>query len=134
MTENHPCAENAPQPLQVAQTAFDFAALRQVGRRQYVLRITLEQQDRFKPDFYEWLRDNLHVWEAFEIEADIHYNRGAKHWGARTIGEYLRRETAVRSSNDGDWKVNDHRWPDLARLYLALHPDRDGFFELRGRG
>jgi hypothetical protein len=85
----------------------------------------------FRADFIAWLRDNVHVWQAFSDEANFHYHRGAKRWGARTIGEYLRRETAIRENSDVDYKLNDHRWPDLARLWLLVHPERDGFFLLR---
>jgi len=109
------------------------AALRAVGRREYVLRRALEERARFRPDFYDWLRENLHVWERFETEAERAAAAGRTHYSARTIGEYLRHQTALEARNDGEWKLNDWRWPDLARLYLVLHPHREGFFELRGR-
>ena len=118
------------------QLAIDFVsapALRQVGRREFVLRIALENAERFKPDFYEWLKLNLHVWERFEREANAIWNAGRRHYSARTIGEVLRHESALKAEADGEWKLNDHRWPCMARLWLALNPERVGFFELRGR-
>lgn len=85
----------------------------------------------FRPGFIAWLGDNLHVWIAFKREADRIWNRGRRHYSARTIIHYLRHETALQSNDDDDWKINNNVSPDLARLYLLLHPDRTDFFELR---
>lgn len=118
------------------QFALDFIsapAYRQVGRREYVLRKVLEQRERFRPDFYDWLKSNLHVWERFEREAARVWNAGRRHYSSRTLWEVMRHETAVRAGNDGEWKLNNDRAPDVARLYLLLNPDKPDFFEVRGR-
>lgn len=96
-----------------------------------VLSLVQNQPWRYREDFPAWLEQNLPIWEGFKAEADALYAHGVRHWGARTIGEYLRRETRLRAVNDGEWKVNNNRWPDLARTYLMLYPEREGFFELR---
>lgn len=103
------------------------------GRRQFVLERISANAIRFRPDFHEWASDNYPVWERFEREANAVYSAGHRHYSARTIGEVLRHHSALRSQNDGEYKLNDHRWPDLARLYLMVYPERQGFFELRGR-
>lgn len=123
------------KPQGIVETGqFDlFSPLRVVGRREYVLRVTLENLGKFRLDFYGWLKANLEIWERFERESNAVWARGRKHYSARTIGEFLRHESTLQAANDGEWKLNDHRWPDLARLYLLLNPDREGFFELRGR-
>jgi hypothetical protein len=108
-------------------------AFRQVGRRQYVLRMVLEDPGKFKPDFYDWLKVNMHVWERFEEEALRVWLAGRRHYSSRTLWEVMRHETAVRAANDGEWKLNDHRAPDVARLFLLLNPDKPDFFETRGR-
>lgn len=105
----------------------------EIERRESVLRKVEGQAFRFRPDFAEWLPKNYAIWERFEREANTMYLSGRKHYSARTIGEYLRHTTSLESNDDGEWKLNDHRWPDLARVYLMLYPERDGFFELRGR-
>lgn len=88
--------------------------------------------ERFRPDFLDWLSRNFPVWLAFEREADQVWARGRRHYSARTIGEYLRHESALREApNELGWKLNDHYWPDLARLYMLINPDREGFFERR---
>lgn len=86
----------------------------------------------FRADFGEWLDRNFVVWEKFRYEAERVWNRGRRHYSARTIGEFLRHETTVAEQpNELQLKLNDHYWPDLARLYLCFYPERDGFFEFR---
>lgn len=84
----------------------------------------------FRPDFLEWLEKNWDIYRAFEREADRVRGRGRSHYSARTIGEFLRHHTLTREEG-GDFKVNDHYWPDLARLYTMMNPGTEGFFEFR---
>lgn len=96
------------------------------------LALTQAAGAEYRSDFHDWLEANWHVWQAFEREANRVWERGRRHYSARTIGEYLRHESALRQAEDETpWKLNDHAWPDLARLYIALHPERADFFELR---
>lgn len=123
---------NAPQP----QAAFDFVsapAYRAVARREYVLRKLLEHRDRFKYVDVAWLQKNWAIWEAFEYQATRVWNAGRRHFGARRIGEHIRYETALAAEPSDGFKVNDHVWPDLARLYVVVWPERDELFEFRGR-
>lgn len=86
----------------------------------------------FRKDFEEYLRDNFHVYLEFERKADTLWDRGFRHYGHRGIWEVVRFETAVREvPNELDLKLNDHYTKDVARLYISLHPDRDGLFEFR---
>lgn len=85
--------------------------------------------EKYRPDFYEWLRENSHIMHAFEIEAERIWARGRKHYSARTIVEYLRHETLLAEAG-GEWKINDHFTPDCARLFVALNPDKP-LFEFR---
>ena len=104
-----------------------------IYRRRIVTNVLLQANvSHFRKDFHEWLEKNWQVWEAFEEQANRIWNRGTRRYSARTIGEWLRHETAMREApNQHGWKLNDHYWPDLARLYMLTHPDRDGFFERR---
>ena len=100
--------------------------------RQFALSMVAARDGTFRPDFTDWLTANYAIWLAFEREADRIWNSGRRHYSARTIVEWMRHETALRESpNEYGFKINDHATPDLARLYLAMHPDRDGFFERR---
>jgi hypothetical protein len=85
----------------------------------------------FRDDFVPWLSENLHIWSAFENHANTLYLRGKRHRSARGIVHYLREDTALRERPEGEWKINNNVSPDLARLWLLIHPERDGFFELR---
>lgn len=82
------------------------------------------------PTFLAWLAENAHVWIAFEREANKVWNRGRRHYSARTIWEVLRHESAL-SDSDKLFKLNNVRAPDCARLYLLLYPSRAGFFDTR---
>lgn len=104
---------------------------RQVARQQFVLRRAAVNAIKFRDDFPAWLEKNLGIWERFEAEANRIYARGRHHYSARTIGEFIRHETALAAEGDGEWKINNNRFPDLARLYLMLYPERGGFFDLR---
>lgn len=84
----------------------------------------------FRSDFADWLVENGHVWRRFEAEADKVWERGRKHYSARTIIEVLRHESAL-ADNDATYKLNDHATPDMARLYKLLHPSRADMFETR---
>ena len=93
---------------------------------------TQARDSTYRHDFAEWLEANWHVWQVFEREANRIWERGRRHYSARTIGEYLRHESALRQEPDETpWKLNDHAWPDLARLYIFAYPLRSEFFELR---
>lgn len=103
-----------------------------IYRKRFAFALICSEQAYFRPDFMAWLSANYPVWLAFEREADTVWGRGRRHYSARTIGEYLRHESALREEvNQNGWKLNDHYWPDLARLYMLMQPDRAGFFERR---
>lgn len=102
------------------------------GRRMALNVLVLAHPEHFRRDFADWLEKNAKVWDAFAVEADKIWSRGRRRYSARTIGEYLRHESALREApNEHGWKLNDHWWPDLGRLYMLAHPDRDGLFERR---
>ena len=92
--------------------------------------IVREHRGTFRAGFGAWLAGNRNVWIAFEREADRVWDRGRRHYSARTLIEYLRHETAL--ADDGrDFKINNDNAPDMARLYRLVHPSRAALFELR---
>lgn len=103
-----------------------------IYRKRYAFHVVVAEQRYFRRDFMDWLITNWHVWVAFEFEADRIWNMGRRHYSARTIYEYLRHETVVKEGpNEYEFKLNNNVVPDLSRLYILMHPDRDGFFERR---
>jgi len=103
-----------------------------IYRKRLTFTVVDGHPERFRADFKAWLEKNYPVWIAFEHEANRVWDRGRRHYSARTIGEYLRHESAMREQpNEHGFKLNDHWWPDLARLYMLMYPEREGFFERR---
>lgn len=86
----------------------------------------------FRPEFFEWLRANWHLWRAFEREARRTKARGFQHYSARTIWEFLRHHTALQE-RDVIFKINNNYAPDCARLLMLAYPEFYGFFERRVR-
>lgn len=87
---------------------------------------------QFRKDFYDWINSNFHVFEYFEQCAVKVWEAGFTHYSARTIVEVMRHRSNVREII-GEYKLNDHRTPDMARLYMLLHPEHLGLFEFRER-
>ena len=90
----------------------------------------ITDSSQFRADFSEWLELNWHIWRAFVDQADRVWNRGRRHYSARTIVEVLRHESAL-SEFGGEFKLNGNYVPDLARLYVQRYPERAGLFETR---
>lgn len=131
------CKANASTPTPparvvspIADPAPDFRNF-EVEHKRTVMLFVKASPEQFRKDFYDWLNTNFHVWQAFEREANRIWDYGRRHYSARTIIEVLRHESALRDSQDVEWKLNDNKTPDLACLYICVHPDRYGFFETR---
>jgi hypothetical protein len=103
-----------------------------IYRKRLAAMLVCQNDALFRFDAIDWLNGNWAVYERFEQEANGIWDRGRTHYSHRTIWEYLRHETALREAdNELDFKLNDHYTKDCARLYILLHPERDGFFEFR---
>jgi len=87
----------------------------------------------FSEVFFDWMTIfNFQVFQHFEDQSRKTWEAGFRRYSARTILGYMRHETNVREQNS-TWKLNNNLTADFARLYLLLHPEHKGFFELRGR-
>lgn len=95
-----------------------------------VAQVVVGFQPIFRDDFGPWLLNNWHIWKYFERRANRLWDSGARHAGARMIGETIRYLSTLREKGS-TFKVNDHWWPDCARLWSVLYADRRGFFETR---
>lgn len=87
-------------------------------------------RSQYREDFADWLSANNHIWLAFVQKADAVWNRGRRHYSARTIVHVLRFESGLHEVG-GEWKINNNFTPDMARLYIETYPDRAGLFETR---
>ena len=89
-----------------------------------------EHSDILSAEFLEWLPDNLHVWDAFLVEAQKVIRRGYAHYSARTIIHVMRHHSAV-SENGSEWKINNNHSPYFARLFDIIYPQHVGLWEYR---
>lgn len=80
--------------------------------------------------FAVWSFENPAIVSRFITEANRLWNRGRRHYSARTIVEWIRHETSLHEES-GEFKINNNMTPDLARHYLEIYPDRAELFELR---
>ena len=87
-------------------------------------------RSQYRPDFAEWLIANMHIWQRFCAEADKVWQRGRRHYGGRTIFEYIRHETALKES-DSQFSLNNNFAPDCVRLYQETYPERASLFSTR---
>lgn len=94
-----------------------------------LLRIVEDSQDQFRPDFFQWLSINKHLWEEFERRS-LQVAVRREHYSARTIAEIIRHDTAIGELN-GDFKINGNYVPCLARLFSLVHPRYKNLFEFR---
>lgn len=86
--------------------------------------------EMFRPDFMEWLQESWFIYEEFERRALQLWRAGRRHYGARSIWETMRYDSAIGELR-GEWKLNDHRPPCVARLFMAMNQNCNGFFETR---
>jgi hypothetical protein len=97
-----------------------------------LVRAALRHQHRFRPGFPGWLRENGAIFVAFEAIALSLWALGTRRYGARQIVESLRYHSQLRETV-GTFKLNDHKTPDLVRLFLIRHPECHGLFQIRKR-
>lgn len=101
-------------------------------RNDDVLRKAKSHQADFLPSFWYWLEENMVIYLAFDAAALRVFRSGRRHYSARRIAEWLCHDCSVREAGI-DYKINGDYVPDMARLFLRLHPECGEFFSLRGR-
>ena len=78
--------------------------------------------------FVAYHANNPQIWEAFEEKA-LQAAKTRDRFGARTIMEIIRWETAVRG--EGRWKVHHGMAPYYARFFMQEHPEHGQFFSTK---
>ena len=88
--------------------------------------------DQILERFRAFHRANPHVWRLFQD-----YTRNARrvlcHYSADAILHRVRWNLEVETRSGDGLKINNDFAAYYARMYLATHPDAEGFFELRKR-
>ena len=95
-----------------------------------IIDIVRANKSKFRGDFLDWMADNGHVYLAFEERANRLWDCGRTHFGAKSIVEHIRFDTAI-SEVGGEFKVNNTFTSSMARLYALLNPSRASLFTLR---
>ena len=90
----------------------------------------IDANPRFFKKQKEWFIENWHVVMAFEEVALQLVGMGREHYSARTIVEVLVHQSAVKERN-GTYKIGNDNAPDLARVFVVLHPQHVDFWEYR---
>lgn len=85
----------------------------------------LDEADRLN------LRNNVHLFDRFVIEAHKVVSTGRSRYSARTIVEYMRHHTEI-SDDSKTFKINSNLVPALSRASMAIFPSLNGLFETRG--
>ncbi len=89
------------------------------------------QRSKYPDRFWFWMRDNKHIYKAFQSRALRMAMTGRKRYSARTIVEAIRWNTELRDS-EIIWKINNNYVPGLARLFMETYGEQfPGFFKLR---
>lgn len=102
-------------------------------RQHTAITFVRSRPEAFRAGFAEWLKANWPVYEEFERRALRLANAGRRHYGARSIWEVMRFDSAV-GELAGEWKLNDHWPPYVARLAMMMEPRLAGMFETRCSG
>lgn len=100
------------------------------NRKHTALTFVQTRPHAFRPDFGEWITEHWFIYEEFERRAFKLWKNGRRHYGARSIWETMRYDSAIGELT-GEWKLNDHRPPCLSRLVMLMNPQMRGFFETR---
>ncbi len=96
-----------------------------------------DSPELFHEDFPQWLDANYQIYDYFEKEALKFVGFGYSKIGAKMLIEQIRYRTKLKELGDGNWKINNSVAPDLARLFVTLHPQHANLFsfrEMTGRG
>jgi len=70
-----------------------------------------------------------HIYEAMRASALDLRRRGWKHYGAKSVFEFLRFHTSVQAS--ADYKLNNDYTSRYARLLMEREPELEGMFRTR---
>ena len=85
-------------------------------------------------DFWPWLTENRHVFDAFMRLARLSRRRGIRRWSADGLCHVLRWRTEVSEkyrSRTRHFKIDNCATAGLARLAMCVSPSLRGFFEIR---
>lgn len=88
------------------------------------------ERESLKRKWWEWHKENPHVYELFERFAFEAIGKGHDRLSAWLIVNRIRWETTVET-NGGDFKISNDFIAYYSRLFMHMHPEYDGFFRTK---
>ena len=89
--------------------------------------------DTLKRAWWEWHKQNPHVWDLFQKYTFQAINRGYDHYSVNAIFERIRWHTDIETTGD-QFKINNNHRAYYARYFHHMHPDYSDFFRTRITG
>jgi hypothetical protein len=86
--------------------------------------------DSLKRKWWEWHKQNPHVYDLFEKFTLDAISKGHERLSAWLIVNRIRWETAVETRGD-DFKISNDFIAYYARLFMHNHPRYEGFFKTK---
>lgn len=83
-----------------------------------------------KRKWWEWHKENPHVYDMFERFTLDAIAKGHKRLSAWLIVNRIRWETMVETQGD-DFKISNDFIAYYARLFMHNHPEHQGFFKTK---
>ena len=83
-----------------------------------------------KQAWWRWHNANPHVYSLFERFALEAADSGKKNFSHWLIMNRIRWESAIKTTGD-EFKIKNDYIAYYARLFMARHPEHDGFFRIK---
>jgi hypothetical protein len=128
-TQLKTCTNTNYPNIHIAKTQITLVAQNAILMIDAKFQLMLSHEDQFSDDFFEWLPNNEHIYDAFSFETMKIIRKGYQHYSGRTILEVLRHHSAL--SEQGIWKLNNNHTPYLCRLFALMNPRFAEIFEYR---
>lgn len=90
----------------------------------------LDEHESLKEKWWAWHKENPQIYELFERFTMDAIRKGHKRLSAWLIVNRIRWETMVETTGE-DFKISNDFIAYYARLFMALHPEHDGFFKTK---
>jgi hypothetical protein len=91
-------------------------------------------REKFIPLFAEVVDKRPDLFWTFEKFAFDAIRAGRERFSADMIFNRMRWYTQIETCDDSGFRLNNNYRTLLARLFMILHPEHDGWFEIREQG
>jgi len=89
---------------------------------------------RLLESFWQYHRNNPHVYNEFKNHCLAMYDSGRKRYGAWCVINKIRWDYDLKVQGKDKFKISNGYIAFFARMLIAEHPELDGFFQLKKLG